>query len=125
MYVSFSGHVKAEEAVKAYENYTKHPDFALGQKHLINFSDATSFEGDFTHLMSLQARLVDAVMPNQQVLFVFCAPTPLAQEMTQYSVAAWKNVKKVVIRVLKTEAEALDVVGLSGMTFTELCSTTA
>lgn len=125
MYVAFSGHVKAVEAVEAFEDYMKHPDFALGQKHLIDFSGITGFEGDFTNLMTLQARLVDAVMPNQQVLFVFCAPSPLAQEMVQYSVAAWEKVKKVVIRVLKTEADAMDVVGLPGITFKDLCSTTA
>ena len=75
--------------------------------------------------MALQARLIEAVMPNQQVLFVYCAPTQLAEDMAHLSVTAWSNVKKVVIRVLKTEAEAMDVIGLSGMTFTELCPTTA
>lgn len=125
MYVSFFGHVKATEGVTAFEDYLAHPDFAPGQKHLIDFSQATGFEGDYTNLMALQARLIEAVMPNQQVLFVYCAPTQLAEDMAHLSVTAWSNVKKVVIRVLKTEAEAMDVIGLSGMTFTELCATTA
>ena len=102
-----------------------HPDYASGQKHLVNFGDATGFEGDYTKLMELHARLVETVMPNQQVLFVYCAPTPLAQELAQHAVAAWGKNKKMIIRILKTEAEAMDVVGLPGMTFTELCGTTA
>lgn len=120
MYVAFSGHVKASEGVAAFESYIAHPQYSPGQKHLIDFSVATSFAGDFTQLMTLQARLVDAVMPNQQTLFVFCAPTQIAQELTQYSVIAWRNIKKVVVRVLKSEAEAMDVVGLPGMTFVQL-----
>lgn len=125
MYISFSGHVKAEEGVSAFENYIAHPDYSPGQKHLIDFSEATGFEGDFTQLMTLHARLIDALLPNQQTLFVYCAPTPLGQEMTQHGVTAWQNVKEVIVRVLKTEADAMDVIGLPGMTFTELCGTTA
>ena len=125
IYVSFSGHVKAVEGVAAFEDYMAHPDYASGQKHLVNFGDATGFEGDYTKLMELHARLVETVMPNQQVLFVYCAPTPLAQELAQHAVAAWGKNKKMIIRILKTEAEAMDVVGLPGMTFTELCGTTA
>jgi len=100
MYVAFSGHVKAAEGVAAFEDYMQHPNFSNGQKHLIDFSKATGFEGDFTNLMALQAQLVDAIMPNQQVLFVFCAPSPLAQELAQYSV--------------------VDVIGLPGLTFADL-----
>lgn len=120
MYVRYSGHATAAEAIEAFQEYLDHPDYAPGQKHLIDFTEVTGFEGDYTKLMELQARLVDTVMDGQQALFVYCAPTPLTQQMSQHSVTAWKDIKKVVVRVLTTEAEAMDVVGLPGRAFAEL-----
>jgi len=120
MWAKFHGHVKASEAVAAYRDYQHHPDYAGGQKHLIDFTDVTGFEGDFTKLMELQARLLETVHEEQQALFVFCAPTPLTQRMAQHSVNAWKDNHKVVTRLLDTEAAAMDVIGLPGMTFADL-----
>jgi len=96
MFVNFTGHAKAAEAVEAFEGYRKHPAYANGQKHLIDFSGVTSFEGDFTKLMELQAKLLDALPPEHQALFVFCAPTPLTQQMAQLSVNAWAGTDRVV-----------------------------
>ena len=120
MFVNFSGHATAAEAVAACKDYQDHPDFSAGQKHLINFSDVTSFEGDFTKLMELQAKLLDGLTDDQQVLFVFCAPTPLSQQLAQYSVNAWKDSDKVIARLLDSEVAAMDVVGLPNMTFADL-----
>ena len=124
-FISYSGHAKAAEALDALAQYQQHPDYASGQKHLIDFSNVTSFEGDFTKLMELQAKLLEAFPHDHQVLFVFCAPTPLSQKMAQLSVNAWVGTNKVVTRLLDSEAAAMDVVGLPSMTFANLTRQTA
>ena len=120
MLAVFTGHTKASEAVAAFEAYQNHADFAAGQKHLIDFSGVTSFEGDFTKLMELQARLLEAVHAEQQVLFVYCAPTTLTQRMAQHSVNAWKTTTKIVTRILETEIAAMEVIGLPHLRFADL-----
>lgn len=121
MYVRYSGAVSGAEGIAAYQSYVDHDHYKAGQKHLIDFSEMTGFANDFPQVMALQALMSDTIMSHrEQTLFVFCAPTPLAQTLCHQSAAAWDHIAHVIVRVLESEEAALDVVGLPDMKFADL-----
>lgn len=110
--VCFSGHATIDEMVAATKTYLSHPDYAKGQKQLVDLTDILSFEKDYVRFMNIQASKAErlAHIPGQTIA-VYLAPTPVSREVCAMFVRSWTEVGLVVPLVQNTEAEALAILG--------------
>ena len=110
--VRFSGDVLIEEAMEATQAYVAHPDYALGQKQLVDLSQVTSYEKDYVRFMEMQADKADRFAASGvQSLVVYIAPTPVSQEICTMYLRSWDDVDAVVPMIQHSEAEALTLLG--------------
>ena len=97
------------------------PDYAPGQKHVVDLAAVTGIELDFARLPALQARKADAVMPGgAQTVIVYHAPTAMSRRMAEMVRRSWADVPSAVPVVGETEAEALRVPGEPETCFADL-----
>lgn len=124
VYITHSGHVTVAESRAAMAEYSKHPDCAPGQRHLVDCADVTSFEKNYSQVMEIQARMADIVTPDQpQTLLVFYAPTPVAMELATLVCNSWDCAPPVVARIATTEHNALSILGQTETRFSDIFTT--
>ena len=122
--VRYSGVALIRDTVEASKAYVAHPDFAHGQKQLVDLSAVTEYERDYVAFMLMQAakagRFANA---GVQSLVVYIAPTPIAQELSALFIRSWDDVDAVVPMVQQSESEALTLLGQPENTIAALLST--
>tara|TARA_B110000902_G_scaffold239934_1_gene288972 strand:+ start:89 stop:511 length:423 start_codon:yes stop_codon:yes gene_type:complete len=122
--VRYSDFAAIDDTMAASKAYLAHPDYAAGQKQLVDFTNITGYEKDYVRFMNLQAakaeQLGDA---GEQWLVVYVAPTPLAQDVSAMFIRSWADVFEVVVLVQHSEAEALALLGQPEKTIDALLAT--
>ncbi|MEZ5797299.1 MAG: hypothetical protein R3D63_07425 [Paracoccaceae bacterium] len=112
VYVRYWGFAGAEESKRAFAAYMQHPDCRPGQRHLVDMSDITESDMDFTNLMALQALKADLFVGRpEQTLLVYLAPNEAARRMARTVLRSWESFDHVSARVAETEAQALALLG--------------
>ncbi len=110
--VRYEGKAGVDETMRVFAEYATHPDFAPGQKQLVDLTALTSYEKDYVRIMEMQAQKADHLnAPGTQSLVVYLAPTPAAQEMTTLIMRSWEDVDAIVPVIQHSEAEALAILG--------------
>ncbi len=121
LYVKYTGAITVEMGQAAYDSYVSHPDFAFGQKHLVDFSEVTDFQVNFPALMQFKAHMISEVLHTRaQTWFVYYATNELGRQICGYADATWSDVQSVVFRSAGTEQHALDILGLKHARFDTL-----
>ena len=119
--VRYSGFATVDETMRAFAAYTAHPDFAPGQKQLVDLTEITGYEQDYVRIMQMQARKADYMnVPAAQALVVYLAPTPTAQEMGHLITRSWEDVDAIVPVIQEDELKALTILGQPETTLAEL-----
>lgn len=123
--VWYVGYATIDETLEATHAYITHPDYAVGQKQIIDLSRIEEFERDYVRFMNMQAskaeRLANAAA---QSLAVYVAPTPISQEVAAMFVRSWEVVDAVVPLVQHNEADALAILGQPESTIDDLLALT-
>ena len=110
--VRFTGFILIDEAREAARAYVAHPDYAAGQKQLVDLSHATGYEKDYTRFMEMQAAKAERLAcAGVQTLVVYVAPTPASQEICTMYLRSWDDVDAVIPMIQHSEAEALTLLG--------------
>lgn len=113
VYVSCTGYVTVSETLEAFQAYADHDDFRPGQSQLIDLSDVTGYERDFTNIMSLQAQQADVyLLSDAPIHLIFVATNKLTRSMAMASLRSWEDVTGVVPLVLSSIEEAETVLSL-------------
>ncbi|MEL6565583.1 MAG: hypothetical protein AAGK30_03635 [Pseudomonadota bacterium] len=108
----YSGFAKIEETLAAGEAYVADPNYAPGQKQLIDMSALTGYEKDYVRFMAMQAGKAERFSTaGVQTLVVYIAPSPVAQEIASLFLRSWDDVPAVVPMIQPTEADALALLG--------------
>lgn len=116
-----SGFVMIDDFVDATKIYLAHPDYAAGQKQLIDLTDLTGFEKDYVRFMKMQAEKAERLAGlGVQSIAVYVAPTPISRDVSAVFVRSWGDVDAVIPLVQHTEAEALALLGQPETTIEEL-----
>jgi hypothetical protein len=121
VYVRYEGFAQLAETAEVFGRYMTHPDYAPGQKQIVDLAAVTAIEQDFARLLALQARKAEAFMPGGvQTVIVYHAPTAISRRMAEMVRRSWADVPNVVPVVVETEAEALSVLGQPETCFADL-----
>lgn len=121
VYVRYEGRMDIAAAGAAVAEYQRHPHYAPGQKQLVDLAAVTEWERDFPRLLALQAAKADVFHdPAAPVLVVAHAPSATARKLADYVSRSWDGIDAVAYRVAASEADALDLLGLSQRSFLEL-----
>ncbi len=114
VYIRYSGMATLDDYIAVVEEYPRHPDFRLGQKHLIDLSHLGGIERDYTRIMALQAKIAEfASRTPSEIMSVVVAPTPVALEATQIVFRSWQDLDTPVVRrVVPSMAEACGLLGI-------------
>ena len=110
--VRYSGVAAIRDTVEATKAYVSHPDFAHGQKQLVDLTELTDYERDYVGFMLMQASKAGRFASSgTQSLVVYVAPTPIGQELAALFLKSWDDVDAVVPMVQESEAQALAMLG--------------
>ena len=110
--VRYSGFATIDETMTATRDYVSSPDYAAGQKQLVDLSRVTGYEKDYVRFMEMQASKAERFASSGvQSLVVYIAPTPISQEVSSLFIRSWDDVHAVVPLVQHSEAEALALLG--------------
>lgn len=121
IYIRYSGLMGAQESREAMSAFMRHPSYRPGLKQLINLSEVTDWERDYTTFMKFQAeQLVLFEGTTMPVLMVCIAPTQMTQQVANMVLKSWDVVSDVVSVVVRHEDEALQVLGVGASTLAEL-----
>ncbi|RBI85134.1 hypothetical protein DRV85_10805 [Rhodosalinus halophilus] len=124
VYVRYEGFARIAESAELFARYMAHPDFAPGQKQLVDLAGVTGIEADFPKLLGLQARKAEAFLPGGvQTMIVYHAPGAVSRRMAEMVRRSWSEIPSVVPVVVESEVEALEVLGLRERRFAEILQT--
>jgi lipid A disaccharide synthetase len=109
----FVGHILLEDCLTSAKAYAEHPDANPTQNQLIDLTGVTSYEHDFVRIMSTMAQLPDHLLRSgAEPMVVYIAPSRVAQEITTLVMRSMSGVMGLVVRVVETEAQALEILGV-------------
>ena len=81
----------------------------------------TDFQPDYLELFRLQAQKAGLFpMSGPETLNVYIAPTEVSGRLTALILRSWEGIPGIRHSVVTSEAEALDVLGLSARTIADL-----
>ena len=110
--VDYDGFSTIEELKNATALYLAHPDYAAGQKQLVDLTYITGFEKDYVRFMEIQAAKAERLEgAGVQSIVVYVAPSTMAQEVATLFTRTWAPTRNVVALVQHSEAEALELLG--------------
>lgn len=113
VYVHCTGQVTVGETRQAFGEYSVHDDFKPGQTQLVDLTDVTGFERDFTAIMALQAMQTDVYLASDtRPYLLFVAPNELTRAMAMAALRSWQDLDGVVPLVLSSLSQALEVLSL-------------
>ncbi|SDG24632.1 hypothetical protein [Alloyangia pacifica] len=121
VYVRYEGVAQLTETTEAFGNYVTHPDFAPGQKQLVDLSRLTGWDGDFLELMRIQAMKAEAfVAAGIQTMMVYYAPTAVSFELSKLVLRSWDRLDGPVALVQQSEPGCLTLLGMAEKSFAQL-----
>ncbi|MEL6618982.1 MAG: hypothetical protein AAFP16_08910 [Pseudomonadota bacterium] len=117
----YSGFALIEETMSATAGYVSHPDYAVGQKQLIDMTGITGYEKDYVRFMNMQAGKAERLSnAGVQTMVAYVAPTPVSQEIAGLFLRSWDDVNAVIPTVQHSEAQALAILGQPERSLAEL-----
>lgn len=126
VYTRYKGFTRMSDCGEMFQSYTRHRDFELGQKQLIDLSGMTGWDKDYVQMMQIQAQKTDVFMDSRaQILIVFYAPSDLSRHAAQLGMHTWDACQSVVPIVQETQANALAILGLPYPNFDDMLAQTA
>jgi hypothetical protein len=124
VYVRYIGHAMMQDTVQTLGQYQQDPEYAPGQKQLVDLSAMTGYEKAYMDLMKLQAQKLDVFQPDHgQTLMAYYAPTDVAWSVAYLILKSWQNARSIVPRVFRDETACLSFLGLGMTSFEELLQT--
>lgn len=112
--IRHSGHITVAESETAFRAFQQDPHQRPGQPHLVDCQQVVSYERDFAKFMALQAEIVGQFgVGGPEMLLVLLGPPGVPHELATLIRNTWDRTPSVVPRVVSTEAEAMDVLGLT------------
>ncbi|MEP5632231.1 MAG: hypothetical protein ABJP79_10160 [Tateyamaria sp.] len=110
--LEYDGFSTIDELRDATVAYLAHPDYAAGQKQLVDLTNVVGFEKDYVRFMELQAAKTERLEgAGVQSLVVYIAPTAMAQQVATLFTRTWAPTRNVIAMVQNTEAQALELLG--------------
>ncbi|MGH1369282.1 MAG: hypothetical protein ACRBCL_11765 [Maritimibacter sp.] len=101
--------------------FMRHPSYRPGLKQLINLSDITDWERDYTEFLKFQAeQLVLFEGTTMPTMMVCIAPTQMTRQVASMVLKSWDVVSEVISVVVTHEDEALQVLGVGASSLAEL-----
>jgi hypothetical protein len=111
--VRYRGKAGIEETAKGLRACFAHPDFRPGMRHLVDVTEVTGFERDYTGFMRLQAGVTGALVGQSvETVMVIIANSPSGRAMAALVMRTWDNVSGVVIRMQADLEGALGILGV-------------
>lgn len=119
--VTYIGEARIEDTMRAFTEYTQHPNFQPGHKQLIDLTGITGYEKDFVGLMESQALKAESLVgQGTETLMVYLAPTAPSRSMSSMITKSWEGIDAVVPLIQHSEAEALALLGQPESSLAEL-----
>lgn len=112
--VTYRGIAGLAETMDQAEACSRHPDFRPSMRTLVDLTLVTGHERDFPEFFRMQARLMETYSRGLgEQLFVYLAPTPIAQSMAQMVVRQWEGLGHMILRLVEEEDQALALLGIA------------
>lgn len=112
VYVKYTGFLRLSESFDRLAEYRASPDYSPAQKHLVDLTEITDFERDFTKIMQLQATKIEMVANDiTPTILTYYAPTKIGQAAARTALKSWEGLPHVVPLMAKTESQALSLIG--------------
>lgn len=112
--VRYSGFAAIDDTLEATKDYVAHPDYAPGQRQLVDLSAITGYEKDYARFIMMQAAKAGRfTQSGTQTLVVYSAATPIALELATLFIKSWDDVHAVVPMIQYTQSDALALLGES------------
>lgn len=125
VFVRYQGVATLHDTLEVFGEYLSHPDCRPGQKHLVDMSGITGWDGNYVDLMSMQAHKATAFV-NQaaQTLIAYYVPTEIGRTIGQLVMNSWEPFPSVVPILVDSEETALSTLGVDCSSFSELLAST-
>ena len=121
VFVRYVGVATLQDTMRVFSEYLSHADFRPGQKHLVDMSEVTEWDGSYVDLMSTQAHKAEAfVNQRSQTLIAYYVPTEVGRTIGQLVVNSWEPFPSVVPILVDTEETALSTLGVDCTSFAQL-----
>lgn len=121
VYIRQSGEMRVDDTVAMMARLWADPGFSPGMKHLFDLRDVTGWSTDVTGLLAHQAHEVDIYKNPQQPTLVAClAPNPKTQKVARIIAQSWDGSNRVVVRIVASERQALELLGLKAGSLADL-----
>lgn len=126
VYVRHGTVARLPDTHQAFQAYTRHPEFKVGQRQLVDLSHVRQLDHDYVELFKLQMFKTEVFYGREsQTLLVYYAPTPIALELARLNQRGWDAIPGVVAVVQQDEVDALTVLGLPHKSIAELLQATS
>ena len=123
--VRYSGTIMVAETMEAFGAYMSHPDYAPGQKQLIDLSGVVGYETDYVKIMKLQAKKADAfIRGGALVLMVYYAPNKTTLGLAHLIARSWEGIDGLTALVQQDETRALALLGIDAPSIDALMAET-
>lgn len=121
--VTYTGVAGLRETIERTAECASHPDFRPTHRHLVDVSRITGYERDFPGFFAMQAKVMESYPPlGHDQLFLFLAPTRVAQEMAQMVRRSWDGLDWAIVRIVEDEGQALNLLGVAELSLAQLVS---
>ncbi|MCA0920041.1 hypothetical protein [Pseudooceanicola nanhaiensis] len=121
VYVRFSGFVRPEDSMAALADFMNDPDGHPEIRQLIDLSAVTGFEAQHVEVMKVHARKVDVFRPSPNATpLVYICPGQIALKMVSMILRSWDGIPGMLHRVVQTEEQALELLGMPERSVAEL-----
>ncbi len=109
----FSGHIHWQDCITAAKAFTADPTASPAQNHIYDMRGLTGFDRDYVTFLQMMVDLPDDLFrPPDTRLIVYIAPDRVAQELCNMILRSMSAVTGPVARIVETEAQAAEVLGL-------------
>lgn len=120
-YIRLADVVTARDSYDELLRFAQDPEATPDLNQLIDLQDVTGLKLNVLDLLRMHARKAEIfTMSEQDRLFVHIAPTPIARKVSGLVLKSWDRVPGITQRVVQTEDQALEILGLRQRTIDAL-----
>lgn len=118
---TYSAAVGLQESIDIIAAAARDPDHRPFMRQLCDLSAVTSVERNFPALLSMQARILEDLMPKgHEMVVVFLAPGQAGQDMARMAQKSWAGLDVVKVLVVDNRNAARDILGLPATALDDL-----
>ena len=121
VYVRYSGFVRISQTMQAFAQFAADPAAKTGSKQLVDLTRVTGYEANYAEIMKIQMSKAEVFLQgSHETLLVYVANNEQNLKFANFILRSWDGIDGVAARVLQSEAEALQVLGLPELTVADL-----